>query len=1323
MTIGDFVWNDTNSNGIQNSGEPGINGVTLTLTGTNSVGAAVTDHATTSGNGGYLFTEAPGTYTVTVDASNFVAGGALAGYNVSPTLVGADRTVDSNINPSGTNPGTLPGGTSDLTVDFGYYKDVTIGDFVWNDTNSNGIQNSGEPGISGVTLTLTGTNSSGGSVTDTATTDVNGKYLFTEVPGTYTVTVDASNFTGTGALVGFNASPTLVGPDRTVDSNVNPSGTTPAALAGGSNDLTVDFGYNKDVTIGDFVWNDTNSNGIQNSGEPGINGVTLTLTGTNGAGTAVTDHATTSGNGGYLFTEAPGTYTVTVDASNFTGTGALVGFNASPTLVGADRTVDSNINPSGTNPAALAGGSSDLTVDFGYNKDVTIGDFVWNDTNSNGIQNTGEPGINGVTLTLTGTNGAGTAVTDHATTSGNGGYLFTEAPGTYTVTVDASNFIGTGALVGYNVSPTLVGPDRTVDSNVNPSGTTPAALAGGSNDLTVDFGYNKDVTIGDFVWNDTNSNGIQNTGEPGINGVTLTLTGTNGAGTAVTDHATTSGNGGYLFTEAPGTYTVTVDASNFTGTGALVGFNVSPTLVGPDRTVDSNVNPSGTTPAALAGGSNDLTVDFGYYKDVTIGDFVWNDTNSNGIQNSGEPGINGVTLTLTGTNGAGTAVTDHATTSGNGGYLFTEAPGTYTVTVDASNFTGTGALVGFNASPTLVGPDRTVDSNVNPSGTNPAALAGGSNDLTVDFGYNKPVTIGDFVWNDTNSNGIQNSGEPGINGVTLTLTGTNGAGMAVTDHATTSGNGGYLFTEAPGTYTVMVDASNFTGTGALVGFNASSTLVGPDRTVDSNVNPSGTNPAALAGGSSDLTVDFGYNKDVTIGDFVWNDTNSNGIQNSGEPGINGVTLTLTGTNGAGTAVTDHATTSGNGGYLFTEAPGTYTVTVDASNFIGTGALVGFNISPTLVGADRTVDSNINPSGTNPAALAGGSNDLTVDFGYYKDVTIGDFVWNDANANGIQNTGETGISGVTLTLTGTNGAGTAVTDHATTDVNGKYLFTEAPGTYTVTVDASNFIGTGALVGYNVSPTLVGADRTIDSNINPSGTNPAALAGGSNDLTVDFGYYYPATLAALGDYVWNDANVNGIQDSSEKGIAGVTVNLLVLGPTGTTVLKTTTTDANGLYHFTNLVPGTYQVQFIKPAGYSFSPQYAKGSITSNDSNDNVTTGITDTVTLTAGETDNTIDAGLWKPAPNLFDPPIGIKVLNAVGLPELEWKMTWINNANAAAINVQITDPIPAGTTYVSLPAPGSLSCVANGLSTTTPGSCIYDPVKESSGRAVLHPILV
>ena len=64
-------------------------------------------------------------------------------------------------------------------------------------------------------------------------------------------------------------------------------------------------------------------------------------------------------------------------------------------------------------------------------------------------------------------------------------------------------------------------------------------------------------------------------------------------------------------------------------------------------------------------------------------------------------------------------------------------------------------------------------------------------------------------------------------------------------------------------------------------------------------------------------------------------------------------------------------------------------------------------------------------------------------------------------------------------------------------------------------------------------------------------------------------------------------------------------------------------------------------------------------------------------------------------NLFDPPLGSKVLNAELLPELEWRMVWINDSNTAAIDVQITDAIPAGTTFV----PGSLTCVPTGGSSS------------------------
>src|SRR5205814_700925 len=140
---------------------------------------------------------------------------------------------------------------------------------------------------------------------------------------------------------------------------------------------------------------------------------------------------------------------------------------------------------------------------------------------------------------------------------------------------------------------------------------------------------------------------------------------------------------------------------------------------------DSNPNPSGTTPSALPGGTSDLTIDFGYYKSVTIGDFVWVDTNYNGIQDSGEAGINGVTVKLTGTDGAGNAVSTSTITAGNGPYLRPEPPATYSVSIDNSH-----ALSLHDALPISGRGTTATDSNSNPSGTTPSALPGGTSDLT-----------------------------------------------------------------------------------------------------------------------------------------------------------------------------------------------------------------------------------------------------------------------------------------------------------------------------------------------------------------------------------------------------------------------------------------------------------------------------------------------------------------------------------------------------------------------------------------------------------------
>ncbi|MDF1544420.1 MAG: SdrD B-like domain-containing protein [bacterium] len=118
-----------------------------------------------------------------------------------------------------------------------------------------------------------------------------------------------------------------------------------------------------------------------------------------------------------------------------------------------------------------------------------------------------------------------------------------------------------------------------------------------------------------------------------------------------------------------------------------------------------------------------------------------------------------------------------------------------------------------------------------------------------------------------------------------------------------------------------------------------------------------------------------------------------------------------------------------------------------------------------------------------------------------------------------------------------------------------------------------------------------------------------------------------VASVGDFVWMDENMDGIQDSSEVGLAGIMINLT--GCTEDTLVDpltlTTTTDTNGYYKFDSLLAGEYFVQFFVPAGYLFSPQQATDI--NSDSDPDPTTGSTACFELLDGMVITSIDAGMY------------------------------------------------------------------------------------------------
>ncbi len=239
-------------------------------------------------------------------------------------------------------------------------------------------------------------------------------------------------------------------------------------------------------------------------------------------------------------------------------------------------------------------------------------------------------------------------------------------------------------------------------------------------------------------------------------------------------------------------------------------------------------------------------------------------------------------------------------------------------------------------------------------------------------------------------------------------------------------------------------------------------------------------------------------------------------------------------------------------------------------------------------------------------------------------SIGDRVWEDLNADGIQDDGEPGIAGVQVKLLDENLVEIAST---TTDADGNYLFSNlAAGTYSVV-----FVNPDSGV-WTFSPQDAGSDDTVDSDADPVDGSTAliVLAAGESQLQWDAGVFEPA---ALGDRVWLDEgsgvpanDANGIQDDGEAGVSGVVVRLL---DQDLVEVASTTTDADGNYLFDGLTPGVYVVEFVKPANTGLTAAN-QGGDDAVDSDADLVTGRTAAITLVSGQTDLTWDAGIVTPS---------------------------------------------------------------------------------------------
>jgi hypothetical protein len=295
------------------------------------------------------------------------------------------------------------------------------------------------------------------------------------------------------------------------------------------------------------------------------------------------------------------------------------------------------------------------------------------------------------------------------------------------------------------------------------------------------------------------------------------------------------------------------------------------------------------------------------------------------------------------------------------------------------------------------------------------------------------------------------------------------------------------------------------------------------------------------------------NSVAIVSGTVFNDENENGVLDNGEAGVPDVLITLEDVAGNMISVRSNS----GGFYQFVVSTGK-TVSISSQG-------PGSGFYPTT--PERIV---ITPQ----QSIEYQNNN----FGYSNDANVAVIygtVFDDADADGVQDINETGIAGVTVTLDNS-------TPHET-NLLGQYTFpiTEAGFHSVVETDPSGY--------YSTTPNQVNVNVSLGSS-----------------YRVDFGDTSNlADRALINGTVFNDANGNGVQDAEEAGIAGVTVTL-----DGSDAYVT---NAWGQYVFPVTVAGIHRVVETDPAGYR--------STTPNEVNVDVSLG--NIYQVDFGDTDNLTD----------------------------------------------------------------------------------------------------
>lgn len=620
---------------------------------------------------------------------------------------------------------------------------------------------------------------------------------------------------------------------------------------------------------------------------------------------------------------------------------------------------------------------------------------------------------------------------------------------------------------------------------------------------------------------------------------------------------------------------------------------------------DSDVDALGLTKVfTLQAGEVQDDVDAGLllnHPSANVRGRVWEDTNVNGIFDSDEQPISNATVQLE--NDYSEKLLE-AYTNANGEYEF---PGDMILAGEyVVDFVAPRDEMEVSPAPNQFDPDPWQTSLAAENGkTDTIVIAAGSvedflSDEIWSSGFYRPTSIRGEVFHAVSPSDPRG---PELMNISVTLYDVNDQMVTTT---VTDKRGDFEFNGLrPGEYSVAYDLESH---------------------LDSTA-PRQTELISVASGNQFDVGDFGVYSPLgtsSIAGVVWDDLNADGIQDPGEPAIADQTITLL--NPKFRDLHDRVTDA-DGRYYFDGSdllPGDYILNFADLNESQQGRPL--RVSPRnnarIVGLR---DNDAQPTNGNTplfTLLPHGENSprhqLERDAGLFVLSNVAGNVWDDASQDGVRQPSERMVSDLEVQLL--DDAGESIARTFTSD--GHYIFPNIyPGRYQVAFENATGI------------------HYETNNVNAEGVSQTITIQSGAQHEFATGIHGIQTDARITGRVWRDTNGDGVRGTGEAGMPGIQVDLI--NKQGNQI--STTTDMDGIYNFTDLVPTEYAISTTAPTGTTISPM-RQSADRSSDSDVNRWIGRTPFFPLVDGQHQTSMDVGI-------YDGPLSTDAVSSIRVSEV------------------------------------------------------------------------